>query len=69
MNEKISRLTAASDRLYWICKYAHLGAVANQDENAGLLAAIEQLADQVNQMAMEVERENGPCLSKSSSDQ
>lgn len=57
MNEKISRLTAATDQLYWICKYAHLGAVANQDENAGLLAAIEWFADQVNQMAMEMEEE------------
>ena len=66
MNEKISRLTAATDQLYWICKYTHLGAVANQDENSGLLAAIEQLADQVNMMAMEVEREEGPCLPKSS---
>ena len=58
MNEKISRLTAATDQLYWICRYAHLGAVANQDENAVLLAAIEDMADRVNMMAMEVEREN-----------
>ena len=57
MNEKISRLTAATNQLYWICKYAHLGAMANQDENAGLLAAIEQLADQINMMAMEMEAE------------
>ena len=57
MSEKISRLATATDQLYWICKYARLGAVVNQDENAGLLAAIEQLADQVNMMAMEMEAE------------
>ena len=59
MNEKIFTLAEATDQLSWFCKYAHhLGAVANQDENAVLLAAIEDMADRVNMMAMEVEREN-----------
>ena len=56
MNEKICSLVFAADRLYWICRYAHLGAAANQDENAGLLAAIEYMADQVNMIAWEIEK-------------
>ena len=58
MSDKIRTLADAIDQLYWTCKYAHLGAVANKDENAGLLAAIENMADRVNMMVYEIEQEN-----------
>ena len=57
MNKKIHALSDAACQLFWVCRYAHLEAVTNKDENTELLAAIEHLADQVNMMAWESERE------------
>ena len=48
LKQQFLNLQETADQLYWMAKYAYLGALHNQDENSALFGAIEQMADMLN---------------------
>ncbi len=53
----ITNLQETAEKLYWMTKYAYLGALQNQDENSAVFGALEQMADSLNQKVMDVQNQ------------